>query len=199
MAASRMRYLGHPRRRDRGRPRRVRLDPADLRRPDGQEPTIMIDLFLDRYVYLFVLVLLCIGLYGMLAKGDLVKKVIGMTIFQTAIYIFFIQGSLQQGGTAPIIDPDRPRPGRLRRPAAPPADPDRHRGRRRGARRRPVAARAHPPAHDSFDERRRRAPRRAPEPSRPGWTATTRSDRRTARSRRRPGPRRGRSRRGAVR
>ncbi len=66
----------------------------------------MIELFVDRYVYVFVLVLLSIGLYGMLAKGDLVKKIVGMTIFQTAIYIFFIQGSLQSGGTAPIIDPE---------------------------------------------------------------------------------------------
>lgn len=64
----------------------------------------MIELFLDRYVYLFVLVLLCIGLYGMLAKTDLVKKIVGMTIFQTSIYIFFIQGSLQQDGTVPILD-----------------------------------------------------------------------------------------------
>ncbi|MEX0592091.1 MAG: cation:proton antiporter subunit C [Nitriliruptoraceae bacterium] len=63
----------------------------------------MIDLFLDRYVYVFVLVLLSIGLYGMLAKTDLVKKIVGMTIFQTAIYIFFIQGSLQEGGTVPIL------------------------------------------------------------------------------------------------
>jgi multicomponent Na+:H+ antiporter subunit C len=66
----------------------------------------VIDFFLGRYVYLFVLVLLCIGLYGILAKGDLVKKIIGMTIFQTSIYLFFIQGSLQEGGTAPIIDPE---------------------------------------------------------------------------------------------
>jgi len=64
----------------------------------------MIDLFLDRYVYLFVLILLSIGLYGMLAKTDLVKKIVGMTIFQTSIYIFFIQGSLQQDGTVPILD-----------------------------------------------------------------------------------------------
>lgn len=66
----------------------------------------MIDLFLDRYVYIFVLALLCIGLYGMLAKGDLIKKVIGLTILQTAIFLFFIQGSLQEGGTVPIIDPE---------------------------------------------------------------------------------------------
>jgi multicomponent Na+:H+ antiporter subunit C len=64
----------------------------------------MIDLFLDRYIYLFVLVLLAIGLYGVLAKGDLVKKVIGLTIFSTAIYLFFIEGSLQLDATAPVID-----------------------------------------------------------------------------------------------
>ena len=64
----------------------------------------MIELFLARYVYLFVLLLLAIGLYGVLAKGDLVKKVIGLTIFTTAIYIFYIEGSLQQDATAPVID-----------------------------------------------------------------------------------------------
>jgi multisubunit Na+/H+ antiporter MnhC subunit len=68
----------------------------------GDDPVI--DLLLARYVYLFVLVLLAIGLYGVLAKGDLAKKVIGMTIFSTAIYLFFIEGSLQLDGTAPVID-----------------------------------------------------------------------------------------------
>lgn len=60
--------------------------------------------FVDRYVYLFVFVLLAIGLFGVLAKGNLVKKTIGLTIFSTAIYLFFIQGSLQLEGTAPVID-----------------------------------------------------------------------------------------------
>ncbi len=65
----------------------------------------MIELLLARYVYAFVLALLAIGLWGILAKGNLIKKIVGMTIFQTAIYLFFIEGSLQQGATAPIIDP----------------------------------------------------------------------------------------------
>ena len=64
----------------------------------------MIELFLSRYVYLFILALLAIGLYGVLAKQDLVKKLIGLVIFSTAIYIFFIEGSLQEGGTAPVLD-----------------------------------------------------------------------------------------------
>jgi multicomponent Na+:H+ antiporter subunit C len=64
----------------------------------------MMELFLARYIYLLVLVLLAIGLYGVLAKSNLVKKVIGLTIFSTAIYLFFIEGSLQLDGTAPVID-----------------------------------------------------------------------------------------------
>ncbi|MCC5952563.1 MAG: cation:proton antiporter subunit C [Acidimicrobiia bacterium] len=64
----------------------------------------MAEIFTDRYVYLLVVVLMAIGLYGMFAIPHLGKKVIGMVIFQTAIYIFFIEGSVKEGATAPIID-----------------------------------------------------------------------------------------------
>jgi multicomponent Na+:H+ antiporter subunit C len=64
----------------------------------------MMELALDRYFYVLVLTLLAIGLYGVLARDNLVKKVIGLTIFSTAIYLFFIEGSVQTGGTLPIID-----------------------------------------------------------------------------------------------
>jgi multicomponent Na+:H+ antiporter subunit C len=64
----------------------------------------LFEVFLARYIYVLVLVLLAVGLYGVLVKGDLVKKVIGLTIFSTAIYLFFIEGSLQEGGTAPVLD-----------------------------------------------------------------------------------------------
>jgi multicomponent Na+:H+ antiporter subunit C len=64
----------------------------------------LLELFLARYIYVLVLVLLAVGLYGVFVKGDLVKKVIGLTIFSTAIYLFFIEGSLQLDGTAPVID-----------------------------------------------------------------------------------------------
>jgi multicomponent Na+:H+ antiporter subunit C len=62
------------------------------------------EVLLDRYVYLLVVTLLAIGLYGMLAAPNLVKKIIGMIIFQTAIYLFFIEGSVKDDATAPIID-----------------------------------------------------------------------------------------------
>ena len=66
----------------------------------------MIELFLARYIYLFVLVLLAVGLYAVLAKSDLVKKVIGLTIYSTAIYLFFIEGSVREGGVAPVLVAD---------------------------------------------------------------------------------------------
>ena len=65
---------------------------------------VVIDLFLSRYVYFMIVVLLAIGLYGMLGKHNLLKKLIGMNIFQTAIFLFFIEGATKSGGSVPVID-----------------------------------------------------------------------------------------------
>jgi multicomponent Na+:H+ antiporter subunit C len=65
---------------------------------------VIVDLFLSRYVYFMVVILLAIGLYGMLGKRNLLKKLIGMNIFQTAIFLFFIEGATKEGGTVPVID-----------------------------------------------------------------------------------------------
>ena len=43
------------------------------------------------YNYLMTATLLVLGLYGMVGKRNLLKKVIGMNIFQTAIFLFYIQ------------------------------------------------------------------------------------------------------------
>ncbi len=67
----------------------------------------MFEIFLARYVYFFVVVLLAIGLYGMLAHRNLVKKIIAMLIFHTAIFIFFIEGSVKDDAEAPVILPGR--------------------------------------------------------------------------------------------
>jgi multicomponent Na+:H+ antiporter subunit C len=56
------------------------------------------------YTYFMTAALLAIGLYGMIAKGNLVKKVIGMNIFQTAIFLFFIHGATKPGATVPVWD-----------------------------------------------------------------------------------------------
>ena len=63
----------------------------------------MLDDFLGRYPYFFVALLMTIGLYGMLAKENLLKKIIGMNILQTAVYVFFIYGGSKFGATVPVI------------------------------------------------------------------------------------------------
>ena len=65
----------------------------------------MLEVFLGRYVYLMIVILLAIGLYGMLAKRNLLKKLIGMNIFQTAIFLFFLEGATKLGSTVPVIEP----------------------------------------------------------------------------------------------
>ena len=61
--------------------------------------------FIINYYYLMTAILLTIGLYGMVGKRNLLKKVIGMNIFQTAIFLFFIQGGTKPGATVPVWDP----------------------------------------------------------------------------------------------
>jgi multicomponent Na+:H+ antiporter subunit C len=64
----------------------------------------MVELFMSRYVYLMIVILLALGLYGMLGKRNLMKKLIGMNIFQTAIFLFFIEGATKAGASVPVID-----------------------------------------------------------------------------------------------
>ncbi len=63
----------------------------------------MIDFILGHYAYWFTFILMGIGLYGMMLKKNLVKKLIGMTIFQVSIIIFYVSSAIKSGGTVPII------------------------------------------------------------------------------------------------
>jgi len=57
-----------------------------------------------RWPYLFTIVLLLIGLYGMMVKQNLMKKVFGLNIFQGAIILFFIVHAYKHGATVPVLD-----------------------------------------------------------------------------------------------
>ncbi|PHP45935.1 Na+/H+ antiporter subunit C [Methanosarcinales archaeon ex4572_44] len=63
----------------------------------------MIDLILAKYNYWTFIILMLIGFYAMIAKDNLIKKVIGLSIFQTAIFLFYISLGDISGGTAPIV------------------------------------------------------------------------------------------------
>jgi multicomponent Na+:H+ antiporter subunit C len=60
--------------------------------------------FVNSYTYFMTAALLVIGLYGMIGKRNLVKKLVGMNIFQTAIFLFFIHGATKPGATVPVLD-----------------------------------------------------------------------------------------------
>jgi len=63
----------------------------------------MAELLLAKYNYLIYIALALIGFYAMIAKNNLIKKIIGMNIFQTAVFLFYISMGKVQGGTAPIV------------------------------------------------------------------------------------------------
>ena len=54
--------------------------------------------------HFFVLTLLVIGLWGMLVKRNLMKKIIAMTIFQSAIILFFVLSVFKWNATVPVYD-----------------------------------------------------------------------------------------------
>lgn len=68
--------------------------------------TIINELFIERLNYIIYVILLLIGLHGMIAKNNLIKKLIGMSIFQTAIILFYVSVGVKEGATIPIYLPE---------------------------------------------------------------------------------------------
>ena len=63
----------------------------------------LISLIIAKLNYWVYIALMMVGLYAMIAKKNLVKKIIGMNILQTAVILFFISVGAKQKGTIPII------------------------------------------------------------------------------------------------
>jgi multicomponent Na+:H+ antiporter subunit C len=55
------------------------------------------------YPYWVAIGLLMLGLYTMIAQPNLMKKLVGMTIFQTAIILFFLLTAAKRDATLPIV------------------------------------------------------------------------------------------------
>jgi len=58
---------------------------------------------LGLYHYWVFAILLMIGFYAVIAKSNLIKKLIGLSIFQSAVFLLYITMGKVNGGTAPII------------------------------------------------------------------------------------------------
>jgi multicomponent Na+:H+ antiporter subunit C len=63
----------------------------------------MLEFILARYNYWIVIALMMTGLYIVFSRGNLVKTLIGLNLFQTSVFIFYITVSKVIGGTAPIL------------------------------------------------------------------------------------------------
>jgi multicomponent Na+:H+ antiporter subunit C len=68
----------------------------------------MSDFLLGHYGYWLTIVLLCIGLYGIMFKKNLVKKTIGLTILQASVVLFWVSIGSKWGATVPVLDPNIP-------------------------------------------------------------------------------------------
>lgn len=64
------------------------------------------EFFLGHLDYWLFTILMMTGLYIVVAKGNLVKKIVGLNIFQTAVFMFYISLGKVTGGTAPIFPAD---------------------------------------------------------------------------------------------
>jgi len=65
--------------------------------------TLLAELF-AHYNYWVVIALIMLGMYVVMANPNLVKKVIGLNVFQAAVFIFYISIADREGGTAPILE-----------------------------------------------------------------------------------------------
>tara|TARA_R110000824_G_scaffold155226_2_gene327642 strand:+ start:55917 stop:56339 length:423 start_codon:yes stop_codon:yes gene_type:complete len=55
------------------------------------------------YNYWMVIILMMIGLYITISRGNLVKKIVGLNLFQSAVFMLYISMGKVAGGTAPIL------------------------------------------------------------------------------------------------
>jgi multicomponent Na+:H+ antiporter subunit C len=58
---------------------------------------------LSHFSYWITVFIMVAGLYVVIARGNLVKKLIGLGIFQTSVYLLYIAPGKLVGGTAPIL------------------------------------------------------------------------------------------------
>ncbi len=53
--------------------------------------------------YWVIIVLMMMGLYIVIAHGNLIKKIVGLNVFQVSVFLLYITMAKVEGGTAPIL------------------------------------------------------------------------------------------------
>jgi multicomponent Na+:H+ antiporter subunit C len=58
---------------------------------------------LGLYNYWIVIALMMLGLYTMISRGNLIKKIVGLNIFQTSVFLLYISLGFVRDGAVPIL------------------------------------------------------------------------------------------------
>lgn len=64
---------------------------------------MMLSQFLNHFGYIVTVFLMVTGLFIVIARGNLIKKLVGLSVFQTSVYLLYIIPGKLLGGTAPIL------------------------------------------------------------------------------------------------
>jgi multicomponent Na+:H+ antiporter subunit C len=65
----------------------------------------MLEFIQGYYAYIFLILLFTIGLYGMMTKRNLMKKVLGMSVVQASTIMFWIVSAYKDGARVTVLDP----------------------------------------------------------------------------------------------
>lgn len=68
----------------------------------------MVDFFTGHYAYWFTIILLCVGVYGIVFKRNLIKKTIGLAILQISVVLYFVSIASKWDATVTVLDPNIP-------------------------------------------------------------------------------------------
>lgn len=64
----------------------------------------MVDFFIGHYAYWFTIILLCVGIYGIVFKRNLIKKTIGLAILQVSVVLYFVSIASKWDATVTVRD-----------------------------------------------------------------------------------------------
>ncbi|GBF27436.1 na(+)/H(+) antiporter subunit C1 [bacterium MnTg02] len=64
----------------------------------------LLEQIVAHYNHWITIFLMVSGLYIVIARGNMVKKLVGLSLFQTSVYLLYISPGKILGGTAPILD-----------------------------------------------------------------------------------------------
>ena len=63
----------------------------------------MLEIILERFNYIPIVILMMTGLYVVIATGNLVKRLVGLSLFQTSVFLLYITMGKVFGGQPPIL------------------------------------------------------------------------------------------------